>query len=41
MQMGPIDKMLSALPGFSNMQLPKGVDPNAKLKGFINLMVFP
>ncbi|KAH3767142.1 signal recognition particle 54 kDa subunit [Pelomyxa schiedti] len=38
LQMGPIDKMLQNLPGFSNMPLPKGVDANAKLRGFINIM---
>eukprot|EP01106_Pelomyxa_sp_JSP_P017503 TRINITY_DN71_c0_g1_i1.p1 TRINITY_DN71_c0_g1~~TRINITY_DN71_c0_g1_i1.p1 ORF type:complete len:490 (-),score=159.40 TRINITY_DN71_c0_g1_i1:31-1500(-) len=38
MQMGPIDKMIQNLPGLSNMQMPPGVDANAKLKGFLNIM---
>eukprot|EP00727_Mastigamoeba_balamuthi_P007730 m51a1_g3578 putative signal recognition particle 54 kda protein 2-like (479) ;mRNA; r:1116717-1118604 len=38
MKMGPIDKMIQCLPGFSNMQLPEGADATGKLKNFINVM---
>ena len=29
MKMGPLDKVMQMLPGFSNMNLPDGVDPNS------------
>ena len=38
MKMGPLDKVMQMLPGFSNMNLPDGVDPGGKLKNFINIM---
>ena len=37
MQMGPIENILGMLPGFSNMELPKGIDANSKLRGLINI----
>ena len=38
MSMGPLDKVMQMIPGFSNMQMPEGVDMGAKLKNFINIM---
>jgi len=38
MKMGPLDKVMQMIPGFSNMQLPDGMDPSGKLKNFINIM---
>lgn len=38
MKMGPLDKVMQMLPGFSNMSMPEGVDPSGKLKNFINIM---
>jgi len=38
MKMGPLDKVMQMIPGFSNMQLPEGMDASGKLKNFINIM---
>jgi len=38
MKMGPMDKVMQMIPGFSNMQIPDGMDPSSKLKNFINIM---
>jgi len=38
MKMGPLDKVMQMIPGFSNMQLPDNLDASGKLKNFINIM---
>lgn len=38
MQLGPLDKVMQMMPGFSNMQLPEGVDPSQSMKHFINIL---
>lgn len=39
LQMGP-DKMLAALPGFSNMAFPSGANPSTQIKRFLHIMVY-
>lgn len=38
MQLGPLDKVMQMMPGFSNMQMPEGVDPSQSMKHFINIL---
>jgi len=38
MKMGPLDKVMQMIPGFSNMPQLQGVDGSAKLKAYITIM---
>jgi signal recognition particle subunit SRP54 len=38
MKMGPLDKVMQMVPGFSNMPQLQGADGNAKLKAYITIM---
>jgi len=38
MRMGPMDKLMQMIPGFSNMEMPEGVDPSAALKHNVNIL---
>lgn len=37
MKMGPIENLIQMFPGFSNMQLPTGVDTTARLRRIVNI----
>lgn len=37
-KMGPMDKVMQMIPGFSNMSLPEGMDQSRVFKNLINIM---